>query len=111
MSDPRGLFCTTLSARLHVIDGACTALRTLSAAVARCAAPAARLTDEMTTANVIAGQAKALLAGTPYHFAFSTPSVMTGADREIWPRPGSECLVIAFDSDVGEVVLRLFQDL
>ncbi len=36
VSDPRGLFCTTLSARLHVIDAASTALRTLGACIARC---------------------------------------------------------------------------
>jgi len=34
--DPRGLFCTTLNARLHVIDAACTAVRTLEACVGRC---------------------------------------------------------------------------
>ncbi|MEO9191621.1 MAG: cell division protein FtsA [Acetobacteraceae bacterium] len=36
VSDPRGLFCTTLTARLHIIDAATTALRTLGACVARC---------------------------------------------------------------------------
>lgn len=34
--DPRGLFCTTLGARLHVIDAASTALRSLGACMARC---------------------------------------------------------------------------
>ena len=29
VTDPRGLFCTTLNARLHVIDAAATALRTM----------------------------------------------------------------------------------
>ncbi len=36
VADPRGLFCTTLSARLHVVDAASTALRTVGACVARC---------------------------------------------------------------------------
>ncbi len=36
VADPRGLFCTTLTARLHVIDAAATALRTFGACVARC---------------------------------------------------------------------------
>ncbi|HYZ24297.1 MAG TPA: cell division protein FtsA, partial [Rhodopila sp.] len=36
VSDPRGLFCTTLNARLHVIDAADTALRTLEACMSRC---------------------------------------------------------------------------
>jgi cell division protein FtsA len=34
--DPRGLFCGTLTARLHVIDAAATALRTLEACTSRC---------------------------------------------------------------------------
>ena len=34
--DPRGLFCSTLNARLHVIDSAATALRTLEACISRC---------------------------------------------------------------------------
>lgn len=34
--DPRGLFCTTLNARLHIIDAAATALRSLTACLARC---------------------------------------------------------------------------
>ncbi len=34
--DPRGLFCSTLNARLHVIDAAATALRTLEACIGRC---------------------------------------------------------------------------
>jgi len=36
ITDPRGLFCDTLSAQLHVIDGGSTALRTLSACLSRC---------------------------------------------------------------------------
>ena len=34
--DPRGLFCSTLNARLHVIDAAATALRTLESCISRC---------------------------------------------------------------------------
>lgn len=34
--DPRGLFCTTLTARLHIIDAATSALRSLGACIARC---------------------------------------------------------------------------
>src|SRR5471030_3065224 len=34
--DPRGLFCTTLNARLHIIDAAATALRTLESCIGRC---------------------------------------------------------------------------
>jgi chemotaxis protein CheX len=59
-------------------------------------------------ANVIAGQAKALLAGTPYHFAFGTPRVVSGAGHEIPSRPGEDCLVAVFASDVGTFALQLF---
>ncbi|HEY0183512.1 MAG TPA: cell division protein FtsA [Rhodopila sp.] len=34
--DPRGLFCSTLNARLHVIDAAATALRSLESCINRC---------------------------------------------------------------------------
>ena len=36
VEDPRGLFCTTLNARLHVIDAAATAVRTLKTCIAQC---------------------------------------------------------------------------
>jgi cell division protein FtsA len=36
VDDPRGLFCDTLSARLHVVDAQQTALRTLEACLQRC---------------------------------------------------------------------------
>jgi cell division protein FtsA len=36
IADPRGLHCTTLSARLHIVDAAATALRSLGACIGRC---------------------------------------------------------------------------
>jgi cell division protein FtsA len=36
VADPRGLFCTTLNARLHIIDAAATSLHTLESCIARC---------------------------------------------------------------------------
>ncbi len=36
VADPRGLHCATLTARLHVVDAASTALRSLAACIARC---------------------------------------------------------------------------
>ena len=36
IADPRGLFCEELTARLHIIDAASTALRSLAACIARC---------------------------------------------------------------------------
>jgi chemotaxis protein CheX len=56
--------------------------------------------------NVVAGQAKALLAGTPYHFTFSLPRVVTGVD-EFRPAPELDCLMVAFNSEQGEFALRL----
>jgi CheY-specific phosphatase CheX len=57
--------------------------------------------------NVIAGQAKAILAETPYRFAFSLPEVVVGP-KELLPRPGPDCLVVVFGSDPGEFTLQLF---
>ncbi|WP_408831683.1 cell division protein FtsA [Acidocella sp.] len=36
VTDPRGLFCDTLTAQLHVVDAGATALRTLSHCLSRC---------------------------------------------------------------------------
>ena len=58
-------------------------------------------------ANVVAGQAKAMLAGTPYRFTFSLPEVVIGA-KELRPQQCLDCLVIVFSSDMGEFVLQLF---
>jgi chemotaxis protein CheX len=58
-------------------------------------------------ANVIAGQAKGLLAGTPYQFDLSTPTVVSGAGHEIRHKPGTPCLVIAFTSDLGDFAMQL----
>ncbi len=56
--------------------------------------------------NVVAGQAKALLSATPYRFAFSLPRVVDVNDYQ--PPPGLDCLVVAFNSDVGQFALQLF---
>jgi cell division protein FtsA len=36
VTDPRGLYCDTLTAQLHVVDASTSALRTLSACLSRC---------------------------------------------------------------------------
>ena len=54
-------------------------------------------------ANVIAGQAKTMLVGTPHHFTFSTPRVADG-DPGL---PAGEWWVAAFLSDAGEFSLHL----
>jgi CheY-specific phosphatase CheX len=59
-------------------------------------------------ANVVSGQAKTLLAGTPYHFNFSLPKVVVGTIPEHGPAHGRDCLAVSFQSELGEFVLRLF---
>ena len=53
-------------------------------------------------ANVIAGQAKALLVGTPSHFTLSTPEVRAGGAAD-----GFEGWSIRFESDCGPFVVLL----
>ena len=53
-------------------------------------------------ANVVAGQAKALLVGNPFHFMLSTPTVLAGHAPV-----ASGSRVVVFDSDVGEFAARL----
>jgi len=57
-------------------------------------------------ANVVAGQAKAMLADGPYRFAFSIPQVVDDASQCL-PQQGLDCLVVAFSSDQGEFALQL----
>jgi chemotaxis protein CheX len=59
-------------------------------------------------ANVIAGQAKALLAETVYRFAFAIPRVVVDGVPEVRPGQGQDCLGISFDSDLGSFTLQLF---
>jgi len=52
--------------------------------------------------NVVAGQAKALLFGTPRHFTLATPTILTEVPIDTGGR-----LVVRFGSDVGEFNLHL----
>jgi len=58
--------------------------------------------------NVTAGQAKAILHATRHRFAFTTPQVVVGAAIDINPPLGEDCAVIAFGSEVGDLVLQIF---
>lgn len=58
-------------------------------------------------ANIIAGQARARLADSPYAFAMTTPTVVSGSGHEIRHKPGMPCLVIAFTSDLGDFALQI----
>ena len=55
-------------------------------------------------ANVVAGQAKALLVGTPSHFTLSTPSRPAAGAAG---RDGTGGWVIRFDSDAGEFTVHV----
>jgi len=58
-------------------------------------------------ANVIAGQAKTLLAETPYQLLLATPSVLLGPGLEVGSRPGIESLVVFFGSEAGDFALQV----
>ncbi len=65
-------------------------------------APAAELTQEVMDAtgeiiNMIAGQAKASLVKTKYHFTISIPQVVTGPGHEIEHQPGTPNIVVVFE--------------
>jgi CheY-specific phosphatase CheX len=57
-------------------------------------------------ANIIAGQAKALLHGTPNHFVFSTPTVTLGEQKMVF-KDKMTSLVIAFECEQGPFALQL----
>jgi chemotaxis protein CheX len=58
-------------------------------------------------ANVIAGQAKTLLAETPYQLVLATPSIYSGSGAEIAPPPDIGCLVVVFASELGDFALQI----
>lgn len=58
-------------------------------------------------ANVIAGQAKTILKGTPYHFSLSTPEV-THTELCVTATDTSErTLAVELDSEIGPMLLRI----
>jgi chemotaxis protein CheX len=61
-------------------------------------------------ANVLAGQVKALLANSSYHFSFSLPKVMRIPDSQVLVHMGHKCLRMIFDSEVGEFALQIVAD-
>jgi chemotaxis protein CheX len=59
-------------------------------------------------ANVVAGQAKAMLAGTAFHFTFAIPKVVMDEAPVLRPVQGRDCLGISFDSELGGFTLHLY---
>lgn len=58
-------------------------------------------------ANVVAGQSKALLAGTPYHFRFSVPRIVLGVAPELELSSGRNCLAVSLSTDLGDIAMHL----
>lgn len=58
-------------------------------------------------ANVIAGQVRGQLEGSPYHFALSTPTIVAGVGHEIRHKAGIPCQVVAFSSELGDFGLQV----
>jgi CheY-specific phosphatase CheX len=58
-------------------------------------------------ANVIAGQAKATLAVTPYQFTFSLPAVMAPDGTEVRQDEGADSWLSALSCELGEFSLQL----
>lgn len=66
--------------------------------------PAETMTGEVSDAvgeliNMIAGQAKASLVNTKYHFSISIPSVVSGPGHEISHKKGTPNIVVLFEVD------------
>jgi cell division protein FtsA len=64
IADPRGQFCETLDARLHVIDAVTTSLRTLDACLARCDLHLAELVSAPMAAGMATLVAEERMLGT-----------------------------------------------
>jgi chemotaxis protein CheX len=57
--------------------------------------------------NVIAGQAKALLSETPYHFSFATPKLLDEPTLAAWLENATTHWAIWMSSDAGDFHLLL----
>jgi chemotaxis protein CheX len=58
-------------------------------------------------ANVVGGQAKALLAETPFRITLSMPKVVTDPLAELDPSRGLERQTVIFDTELGAFTLHL----
>lgn len=52
--------------------------------------------------NMVAGQAKAMLVKTKYHFTISIPSVVKGQGHEISHKKGTPNIVVLFETDLEQ---------
>jgi cell division protein FtsA len=84
IDDPRGLFCDTLGARLHIVDAGATALRSLEACMARCDLEI----EELVSAPMAAGLAclvddERALGATVIDMGGGTTSIAVFADGHL----------------------------
>jgi cell division protein FtsA len=82
--DPRGLFCSTLNARLHVIDAAATSLRTMESCIHRCDLEI----EDLVSAPLAAGLSSLVaeereLGATIIDMGGGTTSMAVYADRQM----------------------------
>jgi len=52
--------------------------------------------------NMIAGRAKAILSTTPYKFDITLPTIISGANHEVFHRKGTHCVVVIFEMEDGQ---------
>lgn len=118
--ESRGRPFGDVSAVLEFLSGPFSAL-VISSTADAAAALARRILAEVTpevddalihdclgeVANLIAGQAQALLVGTPYHFTFSTPRIVSGAAHDDGQRSARDSLVAVLVCDLGEIALQV----
>lgn len=57
--------------------------------------------------NMIAGRAKAVLAGSEYHYTLSLPAVIVGHGHEIAHRSGAPCIVVIFEAGSDEFAIQV----
>ena len=57
--------------------------------------------------NMIAGQAKASLVKTKYHFVLSIPAVVSGAGHEITHRKGTPNIVVVFEAEGQDFAIQV----
>ncbi len=74
--------------------------------------PASELTADVCDGvgeviNMIAGQAKAALAETKYHFTISIPSVVSGQNHEITHKKGTPNIVVLFDAEGQDFAIQV----
>jgi chemotaxis protein CheX len=75
-------------------------------------APADKLNPEVCDGvgeviNMIAGQAKASLVKTKYHFNISIPSVVSGTGHEITHRKGTPNIVVLFEAEGQDFAIQV----